>query len=166
MLSIEKQLEFDEGKKLSVYLDTEGYPTIGIGHLIKRQKMAINQAIPYLDNELGRSTGGRISDSECSMLFGYDLAVVHRSIRHSSFYEAYTKLDPVRQSAIENMVFQMGAQGVAGFRNMWAAIRAQEWALAYGNGKDSRWYRQTKNRAERVLQTLRTGSTAHYPNSK
>lgn len=163
MLSIEKQLSIDEGKELSIYFDTEGYPTIGIGHLIKRQKISIELATKLLDSELGRSTNGRITDSECSMLFGYDLAVVRRGIRYSSFYDAYVKLDPVRQSAIENMVFQLGANGVSGFKNMWAAIRHQEWSLAYGNGKDSKWYRQTRNRAERVLQTLRTGSTAHYP---
>jgi lysozyme len=162
-LSIEKQLSIDEGKELTIYFDTENYPTIGIGHLIKRQKISRDMAIKLLDSELGRSTKGTISDSECSLLFGYDLANVHRSIRHSSFYDSYMGLDPVRKSAIENMVFQMGATGVSQFKNMWAAIRAQEWGLAYGNGKDSRWYRQTKNRAERVLQTLRTGSTAHYP---
>lgn len=42
MLSIEKQLSIDEGKELSIYFDTEGYPTIGIGHLIKRQRYPSN----------------------------------------------------------------------------------------------------------------------------
>lgn len=35
-LSIEEQLMIDEGYKLTVYRDTEGFYAVGIGHLIKR----------------------------------------------------------------------------------------------------------------------------------
>ena len=35
---LSEMLKFDEGSKLTVYWDTEGYPTIGIGHLILKLK--------------------------------------------------------------------------------------------------------------------------------
>ncbi len=163
-LTIEEMLKYDEGYKLEVYFDHLGYPTCGIGHLIKRDStISKTQAIALLDKELNRNTQGRITLAEQTYLFRKDLEAVQTGIAHSSFYGVYQGLDPVRQSAIQNMCFQLGILGVSKFRKMWAALARQDYQTAYKEGLDSTWFKQTPNRARRVMETLRTGSTQHYP---
>ncbi|MDX7787398.1 glycoside hydrolase family protein [Aeromonas caviae] len=163
-LTIEEMLKYDEGYKLEVYFDHLGYPTCGIGHLIKRDSaISKTQAIALLDKELNRNTQGRITPAEQSYLFRKDLAAVQTGIAHSSFYGVYQGLDPVRKSAIQNMCFQLGVLGVSKFRKMWAALARQDYQTAYKEGLDSNWFKQTPNRARRVMTTLRTASTSHYP---
>lgn len=164
-LTIEEMLKYDEGYKLEVYFDHLGYPTCGIGHLIKRDSaISKAQAIALLDKELNRNTQGRITLAEQTYLFRKDLAAVQTGIAHSSFYGVYQGLYPVRQSAIQNMCFQLGILGVSKFCKMWAALAKGDFSQAAKEGLDSTWFKQTPNRARRVMQTLRTGSTGHYPN--
>lgn len=164
MLRIEQQLVIDEGSKLTIYKDTEGKYTIAIGHLISNNpNITRNQAIALLDKELNRSTQGNITASEQSYLFSKDLAAVQTGIAHSSFYSVYQGLDPVRQSAIQNMCFQLGILGVSKFKKMWAALARGDYSQAAKEGLDSNWFKQTPNRSRRVMTTLRTGSTSHYP---
>ncbi|MCR3907542.1 glycoside hydrolase family protein [Aeromonas hydrophila] len=165
-LSIEEQLMIDEGYKLTVYRDTEGFYTVGIGHLIKRDStISKPHAIALLEQELKTvlTPEGRITPSECSYLFKKDLALVQKGIESSSFGAVYRGLDPVRQSAIQNMCFQLGTAGVSAFKKMWAAISKGDYEQAYKEGLNSKWFRQTPNRSKRVMQILRTGSTGHYP---
>lgn len=163
--TIEEQLKIDEGSRLTIYKDTEGKYTIGIGHLISNNpNITKPQAIALLDKELSTyATNGRITPAEQSYLFRKDLAAVQTGIAHSSFYSVYQGLDQVRQSAIQNMCFQLGVLGVSKFRKMWAALARQDYQTAYKEGLDSTWFKQTPNRARRVMETLRTGSTQHYP---
>jgi lysozyme len=48
------------------------------------------------------------------------------------------------------MVFQLGETGVSKFKNMWKALEQNppEYATAAMEMLDSRWAKQTKNRAE------------------
>ncbi|WP_139737516.1 glycoside hydrolase family protein [Aeromonas caviae] len=164
MLRIEQQLVIDEGSKLTIYKDTEGKYTIAIGHLISNNpNITRTQAIALLDKELNRSTQGTITPLEQSNLFRKDLAAVQKGITQASFYGVYKGLDPVRQSAIQNMVFNLGVAGTAKFKKMFAALAKGDYESASKEGLNSLWARQVPNRAKRVMETLRTGSTGHYP---
>ena len=46
------------------------------------------------------------------------------------------------------MIFQLGKTGVSKFRNMWKHLSALEYASAASEMLDSRWAKQTPNRAE------------------
>ncbi|UYD59259.1 baseplate central spike complex protein [Aeromonas phage avDM6] len=163
---LEKMLKFDEGSKLTVYWDTEGYPTIGIGHLILKLKTkdmgAINRE---LSSHVGRTVmNGTITDSEQSMLFAKDLDTVRSSMkRYEDLWGTYVGLDAVRKTALENMVFQMGAKGVNGFPSMLRALRNKDWAGAKKHGLASAWAKQTPNRAKRVTDVIETGTYKGYP---
>ncbi|WWS25262.1 hypothetical protein vBKpnAMK6_00308 [Klebsiella phage vB_Kpn_AM_K6] len=74
----------------------------------------------------------------------------------------YNILDDVRRAALINMVFQMGVGGVAGFPASMKLLAAKKWDAAAKELANSRWYRQTPNRARRVIETMRTGTWAAY----
>lgn len=165
--TIQAMLQRDEGLRLKVYWDTEGYPTIGIGHLIAMQQIRdMAQINKILSNQVGREvTGnpGSISMDEAADLFQKDLADMQRDIKtNGTVGPVYARMNRSRQMALENMAFQMGVGGLAKFTNMLAAMFIGDWVTAYKEARNSRWFNQTKGRASRVSMIILTGNMESY----
>ncbi|QLA10746.1 baseplate hub subunit / Phage tail lysozyme [Shewanella phage Thanatos-2] len=163
-MTIVEMLKRDEGIRLSVYWDTEGYPTIGIGHLILSQKTKdINVINIALSAQVGRPVNRTITMEEAEKLFASDLAKMQAEIRvNSKVGPVYASVNRSRQMALENMAFQMGVVGLSNFTNMLNAMAAQDWKRAYDEGRDSLWYQQTKGRASRVTLIILNGNLESY----
>lgn len=163
--TIETMLKQDEGIRSRWYVDSEGYPTIGIGHLLIMEKTRdtakINAAI---SKAVGREvTNGTITAEEISALFAQDLAKVRQGISNTSnVREVYVDLNRPRQMAIENMCFQMGVGGVAKFTNALAAMKRKDWQNAYAELRNSTWANQTPGRSSRVAKIVLTGNLESY----
>lgn len=163
--TIETMLKQDEGIRTRWYIDSEGYPTIGIGHLLIMEKTRdtskINAAI---SRDVGREvTNGTITAEEVSALFAQDLAKVRQGISNTqNVREVYVDLNRPRQMAIENMCFQMGVGGVAKFRNALAAMKVQDWQTAYNELRNSTWANQTPGRSSRVSKIVLVGNLESY----
>ena len=52
------------------------------------------------------------------------------------------------------MMFNMGRPRLSQFKKMNAAIADGDWKVAAMEGRDSRWYKQVTNRAERLMSRL------------
>lgn len=155
-------LRFDEGLKLTVYPDTEGYWTVGIGHLLTKLKDKA-EAIRILDNLVGRKTNGVITEAEARKIFESDVKKAIQQIHSSTILSPiYDKVSPNRKIAIINMVFQMGLKGAESFKNSLTLVSNSYYTQASINLRKSKWYRQTPNRAERVIQVLKTGTLDAY----
>lgn len=163
-MNIFEMLRIDEGLKFEIYKDTEGFYTIGIGHLItKNPSLAVARA--ELDKLMGRACNGRITKEEAEKLFNQDVDAATRGIlRNAKLKPVYDSLDAVRRCALINMVFQMGETGVAGFTNSLRMLQQKRWEEAAVNLAQSKWYRQTTNRAKRVIATFKTGTWKAYEN--
>jgi lysozyme len=57
---------------------------------------------------------------------------------------------------IIEMVFQLGKTGVSKFRNMWKALSALDYSTAAEQMLDSRWAKQTPNRANGMADIMRS----------
>nr|7P41_D Chain D, Mitochondrial amidoxime-reducing component 1,Endolysin,Mitochondrial amidoxime-reducing component 1 [synthetic construct] len=161
-MNIFEMLRIDEGLRLKIYKDTEGYYTIGIGHLLTKSP-SLNAAKSELDKAIGRNCNGVITKDEAEKLFNQDVdAAVRGILRNAKLKPVYDSLDAVRRCALINMVFQMGETGVAGFTNSLRMLQQKRWDEAAVNLAKSRWYNQTPNRAKRVITTFRTGTWDAY----
>lgn len=161
-MTIFEMLKFDEGIELKIYLDTRGFYTVGIGHLLVKSNDRA-AAIRQLDKELGRSTAGIITMAEAEKLFQLDVASATRSIKSNKVLApVWAVLDPIRQMALINFVFQLGEGGAAGFTNSMKLLQAKQWDQAAVNLAQSKWYKQTTNRATRVISVFKTGTLAAY----
>jgi len=60
------------------------------------------------------------------------------------------------------MCFQLGVTGVSKFKNMINSLYKKDYNSAYTHGLDSNWYKQTPNRAIRVMTTLKYGDYRSY----
>lgn len=157
-------LRIDEGLKLEMYKDTEGYWTIGIGQLLTKNPSK-DVAMNELDKLMGRVCAGKITMREAEELFNASVAKARRGILgNATLKPVYDSLDEVRRCALVNMVFQMGEAGTAGFTNSMKLLKAKQWDQAAVNLAQSRWYKQTTNRAKRVIETFRTGTWKAYEN--
>lgn len=163
--TIETMLKQDEGIRTRWYTDSEGFPTIGIGHLLLSEKTRdLNKINAAISRDVGREvTNGTITAEEVSMLFAQDLADVRSGIaRTPKVNEVYVTLNRPRQMAIENMCFQMGVGGVAKFTNTLAAMKVQNWEAAYNGLRNSLWASQTPGRSSRVSKIVLTGNLESY----
>ena len=58
------------------------------------------------------------------------------------------------QNICINMMFNMGNPRLSKFRKMHQALESQNWEEAAKEGRDSKWYEQVTNRAERLMSKL------------
>lgn len=140
--SLKDRVRIHEGVRTTMYLDSLGKATIGIGHLIKpheRERYA---------------EGVEISMDEVEELFEMDLnraaagaeSLIEECIGHD--------LPPHVEEVILEMVYQLGTQGVRNFAKMWKAMRVKDWKTAASEMKDSRWHKQTTKRCESLAEII------------
>jgi lysozyme len=141
LVLLRKQLEIDEGVKHEIYLDHLGYPTFGIGHLI--QKFEFEEGMPV---------GTVITEQRVNEAFLLDVKVSIEDCK-----ALFSKWDTYPQEAKQvfaNMAFNLGRGNLSKFKKMIKAAESADWMLAAVEGRDSRWYKQVTNRAERLMTRL------------
>jgi len=136
-----EQLKIDEGVKYEIYEDHLGLPTFGIGHLILDS-----------DPEEGMPIGTEVSEERVKLCFenDLDLAISECTI----LYDNWKELPSEVQEILVNMMFNLGRPRLAKFKNFNKAISSRNWQVASIEGRDSLWYRQVTNRAERLMKRL------------
>lgn len=137
-MTINEQLVEHEAFVEHAYQDSLGYWTIGVGRLIDKRK------------------GGKISREEGNILLGNDINLRRALLdKHLPWWR---DLDEVRQRVILDMAFNLGVQGLLGFKNTLGFIRQGNYYAAAVNMRQSKWYTQVGNRAERLVRMMITGS--------
>ncbi len=134
------QLRHDEGSVASVYKDSEGYYTIGVGRLVDAKK------------------GGKLSEDEIEYLLDNDIdKIQNQAIRE---FPWYSDINDVRQEAVLNMIFNLGLTGFKGFKLAITAFERHDFDEAAKQLLDSKWSRQVGNRSLRIAGAIRTGEWA------
>jgi len=139
---LREDLETDEGVKYEIYLDHLGYPTFGIGHLIREN-----------DPEHGWEVGTEISESRVAEAFEQDVQTVLSDC--NTLYPDFDELPEEAQQVIANMMFNLGRPRLSAFKGMKAGVDARDWNRAADEMIDSRWYKQVTNRAQRLVDRIR-----------
>ena len=133
---VKKALERDEGRIPYAYQDSEGYWTIGVGHLIDKR------------------LGGRLPEHIIDALLEYD---VERAVAEAETFWWFEGLSDVRKAVVVNMMFNLGLRKFKGFRRMIAALEREDYEAAADEMLDSKWARQVGQRAVRLAQQMRAG---------
>lgn len=152
-----KQLQRDEGCRLRAYPDPlsprartgkgPGDPwTIGYGHTGRDVYEGLVWTQPQADQAL-------VSD-----------IIAHNDVL-AQVLPWVGGLDAPRRRVLQNMHFNMGwdnprtpaLEGLAGFVNTLAKIKAGDYAGAAGNMVQSKWYGQVGDRSKRLVATMKDG---------
>lgn len=154
---IRLQLELHEGIRTRQYIDTEGHPTIGIGRNLDAKPFDQRERAVIGDRDLVRIG---LTAGEIGMLFRRDVAdAIAQLDRHLPWWRT---LDEVRRRVLVDMMFNMGpgapnAGGLLSFRNTLEHIKSGRYQAAADGMAASKWARQTKTRADRLIRMMRTG---------
>ncbi len=131
------ELRRDEGVMPSAYQDSLGWWTIGVGRLIDKRK------------------GGKLSDDEINYLLNNDIERFSKLLDINIPW--WRTLDDVRQRVLLNMAFNLGINGLLGFKNTLAYVKSGDYTKAASNMLLSKWATQVKGRATRLSEMMRTG---------
>ena len=136
-----KSVKEHEGYRNKVYLDSLGKRTVGVGHLCVEDHWEDNKEYSekYLMKVLKDDLKNAIQGAErlCSTA---------------------PALDDLAKEIIVEMIFQLGETGVSKFRNMWKALDEMppQYDVAATEMLDSRWAKQTPNRAKEMSDHMRS----------
>ena len=133
MKDIIEQLKIHEGYKSKVYKCTAGVDTIGVGFAIK-------------DLEL--------SEEVCDQILTEKLEVLEE--RFEKKFDWF-KTSPVEvRNVMLNMAYQLGFSGFCKFKKTISYLAETEWEKASEEMLDSRWAKQTPNRAKELSEIIKS----------
>ena len=127
MKDLLKRIKHHEGYRKSVYKCTEGFDTIGYGFAIK-------------DLELDEDIAEEILIRKVEKLIK----------RVRSKFDWLDSVPREVQGVLVEMSYQMGLSGVSKFKKALHAMQMFQWKLAATELLDSRWAKQTPNRAKEL----------------
>ena len=127
-----KKIKEHEGFRSRVYKCTEGYDTIGYGFAIK-------------DLELDEDIAEEILLRKLEKLI--------KRLRDK--FDWLDEVPHAVQGVLINMAYQMGVSGVSKFKKALHAMQMMQWKIAADELLDSRWAKQTPNRAKELSDIIR-----------
>ena len=133
MKDIIEQLKIHEGYKSKVYKCTAGVDTIGVGFAIK-------------DLEL--------SEEVCDLILQEKLELLEE--RFEKKFDWF-KTSPIEvRNVMLNMAYQLGFRGFCKFKKTIAYLEDAEWEKASVEMLDSKWAKQTPNRARELSEIIKS----------
>ena len=135
-------VKLSEGFRDHVYMDTEGFRTIGWGHKVVHED-------DFVDGKI-------YSEEELQEVFDKDLNKAIGLARQLMEENDVRDLPTTAQHTITEMVFQLGKSGVSKFRNMWKALQESNFIGASYEMLDSKWNKQTPNRCKKLADQMKS----------
>ena len=136
---LRKEIEADEGCKYETYHCSEGHLTGGIGHLITEW-----------DEEIyAGPIGTSISEEQVQEWFEKDVQTAINDCK--DIFNDFDSLPEDIQHVLINMAFQLGGPRLSKFKRMIAAVEVEDYREMSLEMEDSRWFKQTPNRAQRLI---------------
>lgn len=130
---LRKQLRIDEGIRTHPYKDTTGHLTIGIGRNLDAVGLRPDEIELCLENDI------KAAETLARTLL-----------------PKFDELTEVRKAVVCNMAFNLGWK-FADFKNTLKAITEGRYHDAALGMERSLWFRQTKDRAVRLVKQMREG---------
>lgn len=151
MTQIIQILNFEEGFRSKPYRDSLGYPTVGVGFLIGPKGADLSNYTFSLSKNvsdvwLEELANGRLTQMKA----------------RPAICSALKQCNPARTDILISMAYQLGTEGLAGFKNTLAMIAAGNFTGASSGMLDSLWNKQTPKRAQRHAEVMRTGTYDIY----
>ncbi len=131
---LKAQLIIDEGKRSRIYTDTVGRITVGVGRNLSDRAL---------------------SDDEIELMLENDITLAAKELDRVAPW--WKSLNDARQNVMANLMFNMGAPRLLGFKNFLAYAQAGRFDAASAELLNSKWATQVGERAQRLAKVMREG---------
>jgi len=132
---VKDQLVRHEGLKLKPYRCPAGKLTIGVGRNLEDRGITQKEAFVMLENDILRCENEVLDELP----------------------DIYSSLNETRKSVLLNMCFNLGINGLLGFKNTLAFIGAGDFERVANGMLASRWAKQVGRRAIELSELMRKG---------
>jgi lysozyme len=144
LVTLQDEIANDEGVVYELYRCSLGHLTGGIGHLITE----------WDEEYYGMPVGTKVPHEQVDAWFAVD---INRTLQDcEEIFPDFNDLPEEAQLVIANMCFQLGRPRLSNFVKFIAAVNERDWIKAADEMEDSRWYKQTTARAERLIARIIT----------
>lgn len=154
-----RDLERDEGRKLTVYKCTAGKNTVGIGRNLDDVGLTAAEQVALgctaADLRAGKAV---LTSAQADLLCANDVTRVKTELDRNAPW--WRDLPEPAQRGLANMLFNLGWVRLSGFKKMLAALKVQDFAEAARQAQDSDWYGQVGKRAERICRMFMSCAAA------
>ena len=142
--NLRTQLEIDEGIKYEIYLDHLGYPTFGIGHLVKTT-----------DPEYGAEVGTPVSEERVQECFEQDMQLAIYDCNALYGEGTFEEFPSEVQEILVNMMFNLGRTRLSKFVKFKEALLNHDWQKAAYEMRNSKWFYQVGDRSFRLYNRMK-----------
>ena len=142
MSTLADRVKQNEGFRNKIYKDTLGFATIGYGHKVVEGD-PFEEGVEYPKEQLEEVFKTDLEHAQllCENMFMCDLS-----------YDAPELLKEI----YTEMIFQLGPGGVSKFKKTFDYVKMKKFKEASIEMLDSRWYKQTPNRAKHLSDLMAT----------
>ena len=146
-------LVLNEGNKPSVYKDSKGKRTIGIGfnleepanrNILKEEGIDINELF----------AGRELTDKETKTLYNRSLTQAFKDAQ--SYDPNFAKRPEAVKMTLVDMAFNLGLTKLNKFVDMKTGLMNNDYNIAADEMVDSLWYKQVKDRGPRMVNVMRS----------
>ena len=158
----------EEGRRPTLYLDTEGVLTIGVGYALERLVVTNEVVEEAVAAKRGRKAKPEVTKSTIKLepinslpkdVIDYltDTKILSSIVAASKTVERYDNLSENRQAVLIEMAYQLGEAGLMSFVKMRAAVSKEDFGTAAAEMLESKWATQTPERAARLAGRMVAG---------
>lgn len=144
-------LNLEEGYKEKPYVDTLGYPTVAGGVRIGPKGASLSNYQFTVPREVGDV---------------WKLSILNDKIaaakKYSNIQQALANCNDARKDIIYSMMYQLGVDGLAAFKNTLKSIAGGDFNAGAEGMLNSLWAKQTPSRARRHAEVMRSGTYDAY----
>jgi len=139
---LDKELRRDEGVRNTMYKDSKGIDTIGVGHNCEVRPLPADWTQP-------------LSGAQIDQLLNEDLEEVFKDLDDA--FPWWETLDDVRKRCLANMTFNMGIETLMEFHNTMRDFQRGSYESVAARLRLSLWFKQVGPRAVRICDAIETG---------
>lgn len=143
--ALKARLEQEEGREYSPYTDTKGILTVGVGHNMEARPLDPSWTFP-------------LTDAQVDQLLDDDT--------NATLTEMYANLpwvqnlDPVRESAVADLYFNMGWSKFSAFQQFFGFLQNGDYESAANDLEHTAWFGEVGHRGPEIVGLIRTGQSA------
>jgi lysozyme len=149
-----KYIQQFEGMRTTVYIDTTGNPTIGMGTNLNND--LAKQNIQYMGHDINEILVGNaaITVEDAYNLAEIDIKYILKVMPKVVGIQDFDSLPFPLKLILVDMAYNLGINGLQKFRKMIAAVNGKDYENVIVEMQDSKWFNQVGNRSKHHVEVI------------